>query len=73
MNFFLLSAALSPRSLEENRYKVKYHFIRDKISEGIVEVEKISTDDNPADMGTKIVSYSKFKHCLNLLKIGDYG
>jgi hypothetical protein len=53
--------------------EIKYHFIRDQVSNGIVQVEKISTDDNPADMGTKIVSYSKFKHCLNLLKIGDYG
>ncbi|KAK0596509.1 hypothetical protein LWI29_016370 [Acer saccharum] len=53
--------------------EVKYPFIRDQVSNGVVQVEKVSTDDNPADMGTKIVSYSKFKHCLNLLKIGDYG
>ena len=53
--------------------EIKYHFIRDQVSNDIVQVEKVSTDDNPADMGTKIVSYSKFKHCLNLLKIGDYG
>ncbi|KAK0588475.1 hypothetical protein LWI29_001474 [Acer saccharum] len=56
-----------------NHIEVKYHFIRDQVSNGIVQVKKVSTDDNPADMGTKIVSYSKFKHCLNLLKIGDYG
>ena len=53
--------------------EVKYHFIRDQISDGVVEVEKISIEDNTADMGTKIVPYSKLKHCLNLLKIGDYG
>ncbi|KAK0603791.1 hypothetical protein LWI29_008696 [Acer saccharum] len=53
--------------------EVKYHFIRDQISDGVVEVDKISTEDNPADMGTKVVPYSKLKHCLNLLKIGDYG
>ena len=52
---------------------MKYHFIRDQISDGVVEVDKISTEDNPADMGTKVVPYSKLKHCLNLLKIGDYG
>lgn len=53
--------------------EVKYHFIRDQISDGVVEVDKISTEDNPTDMGTKVVPYSKLKHCLNLLKIGDYG
>ena len=53
--------------------EVKYHFIRDQISDGVVEVDKVSTEDNPADMGTKTVPYSKLKHCLNLLNIGDYG
>ena len=55
----LLSAALSP--------------IRDEVSVGIVEEEEISTEENPADMRTKVVPYSKLKHCLNLLKICDYG
>ncbi|KAK0608061.1 hypothetical protein LWI29_024972 [Acer saccharum] len=59
---FVLSATLS-----------LYHFIRDEISVGIVEVEIISTEENPADMGTKVVPYSKLKHCLNLLEIDDYG
>ncbi|KAK0578560.1 hypothetical protein LWI29_012337 [Acer saccharum] len=40
---------------------------------GTIEVEKVSTEENPADMGTKVVPYSKLKHCLNLLKIGEYG
>ena len=60
--------------LERTKHiEIKYHFIRDQVSNSIVQVEKVSTDDNQADMGTKIVSYSKFKHCLKLLKIGDYG
>ena len=53
--------------------EVRCHYIRDQISYGVIEVKKISTDDNPVDMGTKVVSCSKLKHCLNLLKIGDYG
>ena len=56
-----------------NQIEVKYHFIGDKLSEAIVEVEKIATEDNSVDMGTTLVPYSKLKHCLNLLKIGDYG
>ena len=50
---------------------VKYHFIREKISKGVVEVKKVHTDDNPADFGTKVVTLSKFKRCLDLLRIGD--
>ena len=50
---------------------VKYHFIREKISQGVVEVKKVHTDDNPADFGTKVVTLSKFTRCLDLLRIGD--
>ncbi|KAL5560862.1 hypothetical protein UlMin_030609 [Ulmus minor] len=32
---------------------VRYHFIREKITDGIIIIEKISTDDNPANVGTK--------------------
>ena len=46
---------------------VKFHFIRDLIATDVVKLCKIDTEDNPADMGTKIVTNSKFKHCLNLL------
>ncbi|KAL5557135.1 hypothetical protein UlMin_039371 [Ulmus minor] len=46
---------------------IKLHFIRDVVSRGIVTVEKIHTDENPADMLTKPVTGDKFKLCLNLL------
>ena len=46
---------------------VKFHFIRDLISNGVVKLLKIDTEDNPSDMGTKIVTNTKFKHCLDLL------
>ncbi len=45
---------------------VRYHFIRDIVSQGIVVVQKVSTHDNPADMMTKGVTVSKFRHCLDL-------
>lgn len=45
---------------------VRYHFLR---SETRIQVKKIGTADNPADMFTKPVPYSKFKHCLDLLNI----
>ncbi|XP_031265023.1 secreted RxLR effector protein 161-like [Pistacia vera] len=48
---------------------VRYHFVRDMISKGGVKLMKIPTENNPADMGTKVVTLAKFKHCLNLLHV----
>ena len=48
---------------------VKYHFVRDQIANGEVQIQKIPTEENPADMGTKIVTATKFKHCLDLLHV----
>ena len=41
---------------------LRYHFLR---SETRIKV-KIGTADNPADMFIKLVSQSKFQHCLDL-------
>ena len=48
---------------------IKHHFIRDIVAQGQVIVGKIHTDDNPADMLTKSLSNTKFKHCLDLVGI----
>ncbi|KAL5565857.1 hypothetical protein UlMin_029021 [Ulmus minor] len=40
---------------------IKLHFIRDVVSRGIVTVEKIHTDENPADMLTKADQGAKSK------------
>ncbi|GJQ92982.1 retrovirus-related pol polyprotein from transposon TNT 1-94 [Tanacetum coccineum] len=48
---------------------VRYHFIR---SERRIKVEKIGTQDNPADVFTKPVPLSKFRHCLDLLNIDNW-
>jgi len=40
---------------------IRYHFVRDVISEGNVLVKKISTEANPVDMLTKPLSIAKFK------------
>ncbi|XP_031281997.1 secreted RxLR effector protein 161-like [Pistacia vera] len=55
---------------ERTKYMdVRYHFVRDLAAKGIIDMKKISTEDNPADMGTKVVVVTKFKHRLNLLFI----
>ena len=46
---------------------VRYHFVREIIEEGGVLVQNIKTDDNPADILTKVVTTIKFNHCLDLI------
>ena len=48
---------------------VRYHFFREIIEEGGVLVQKIKTDDNLADMFTKVVTMIKFNHCLHFINI----
>lgn len=50
---------------------VRYHFIRDVIAKGDITVNKISTNDNPADMFTKSLPIAKFKACLDLVGVSD--
>ena len=48
---------------------VKFHFIREILDEGDIELLKIHTSDNPVDMLTKVVSGVKFAHCKTLLHV----
>ncbi|GJW79743.1 hypothetical protein Tco_0143718 [Tanacetum coccineum] len=48
---------------------VRYHFIR---TERRTKVKKIGTEDSPADVFTKPVPLSKFRHCLDLLNIDNW-
>lgn len=47
----------------------KYYFIRDIIEAGEVEVHKIHTSRNPADMLTKGIPVNKFEAALDFLKL----
>ena len=53
--------------------EIKYHFIRDKVTQGIVQIEKVPTEENPSDFGTKVLPLIKFKYCMDLLGIGNGG
>lgn len=52
---------------------VKLHFVRDVIESGVVQVKKISTEHNPADVFTKVLPISKFNHCLDLVQVSSSG
>lgn len=48
---------------------VRYHKLREVLAEGDIIVEKVSTSDNAADMLTKVLTLTKFKHCLDLVNL----
>jgi hypothetical protein len=48
---------------------IKYHYVRHVVAQDKLQVCKISTHDNPADMMTKSVPIAKFKLCLSLVGI----
>jgi len=48
---------------------IKFYFIQEILDEGDIELQKIHTKENPADMLTKIVPGVKFAHCSELLHI----
>lgn len=64
--------ALSKNDVFHERTKhvaTKYHFIRDLISVGEVQVLKIATANNPADIFTKVLPVFKLKEALRFLRI----
>lgn len=46
---------------------IRLHFIRDMVESKEIQIEKIASEDNPADMFTKSLPRSRFKNCLNLI------
>ena len=57
---------------ERTKHKyVKFHFLRDIVAKGMVKVNKIATEINPADIMTKFIPVGKFNNALNLLKIKE--
>lgn len=44
-------------------------FIRDVVAQGLVKLDKVSTEKNLSDILTKPQSLIKFKYCLDLVKV----
>ncbi|MCO5608572.1 hypothetical protein L7F22_062783 [Adiantum nelumboides] len=49
---------------------VKYHFIREMVEDKQVQLVKVHTTDNPADLLAKGLPRESFAHCRKLLGIG---
>jgi len=47
----------------------RFYFVREILKEGDLVLEKLHTQENPADMLTKMVSGPKFNHYKNLFHI----
>ena len=45
---------------------VRYHWIRDVLNSKQMQIEKVHTDDNGADMLTKVVTRGKLEVCRRL-------
>jgi hypothetical protein len=52
-----------------NHIDIKYHYVRHVVAQGKLQVCKISTHDNPADMMIKHVPVAKFELCSSLVGI----
>ena len=50
---------------------VKFHKTRELIVTGDIVLEKVHTSENAADMLTKPVITTKFKHCLDLVNVSS--
>ena len=48
---------------------IRFHFVWETLDEGDIELQKIHTKENLADMLTKVVPGVKFAHCKELLYI----
>src|SRR4051812_1735784 len=61
----------SPYLKRTKHIDARLHFIRGVIERGEVQVLRVSTDHNAADMITKTLSSCKFFHCMQLIKMHE--
>lgn len=48
---------------------IKLHFVRDLVFRGKVKMQKIDTDENPADALTKVLNVNKFDFCMRTVHV----
>ncbi|CAE8582362.1 unnamed protein product [Polarella glacialis] len=47
--------------------QIRLMFLKNLVKEGVIQMQKVKTDENPADMLTKALGQDKLQHCLQLL------
>ena len=65
--------ALGNRSFSSRTKHIalRFFFIRELVTEGKISIHYISTDDNPANIGTKHLNKHRFKHLMDLISNFD--
>lgn len=66
--------ALSRNPVHHEKTKhvdVKYNFVRELVSEKIIDVVKIATQYNPADIFTKVLPVGKMREALRFLRVTE--
>ncbi|KAH9733862.1 Integrase catalytic domain-containing protein [Citrus sinensis] len=64
----------NPKYHERTKHvDVRMHFIREEIRSGVINVIKIPTEVNPADMLTKPLPTVKFRNSLDLIGVINFG
>ncbi|MCH99034.1 aspartyl-tRNA synthetase, partial [Trifolium medium] len=46
---------------------IRLHFVRDMVESKEIMVEKVASEENPANMNTKSLPRARFKYCLDLI------
>lgn len=52
--------------------EIRYHFLREAVSEGLINLKFCKTEDQPADILTKALGYEKFCKFRQLLGVNDF-
>ena len=50
---------------------IRYHYVRERVADGQIRIERIDTKDQPADLLTKNLPRDKFEHCRRIVMGGD--
>jgi len=66
---WVLSISQRIRCIIMKHIDVRFHFVREILEEGDIELQNIHTKENPIDMLSKIVPGVKFAHCKELLHV----
>lgn len=69
-NLTVIHLSKNPIYYKRTKYvDVKYHFVGELVEKGAGKIQKVTTEENLADIGMKIMTTSKFKHFLDLLHV----
>ena len=53
-------------------FHIKLHFVREVMSKGTLQVEKVPRKENPLDALTKALPAAQFQNCLQVARGGNF-